>query len=517
MVDKIYKYFIYINITMVSKKQIKEVEELLKTNNQLSGAPFSACTFGNAFTNKEIFIGAGYGRKCQKINKDMYWRDASMTKLLGLLMLGTSLEDGIISSIDDKVSKYIPEFSRINSYVSGSTPVLDSNGNQTFDKYGTPRYTQIITTEPGLGDTITIKMLLLCNSGMAYQSPYAIGFRRSAIDLYKNTQSGQNYIAFIQNIENTNGSIDMQAAYYNHQEDTYTESILRRIASYPLLYKPGSSTFNTYDIGISVIGGVIGGGLKLKGIKKNGAEYCKERIFEPMGIKNFWLCAGSLNPPCDAKKKITESIFVRKNNIDGQAGPYVQLNTLYRVFDKQAEGDGFVIQAKNMFLRKKNKDAYKTDILAGGYDCSGCGTMHDFCLFLQLLINKGVNISNSKRILTEQTINWLLSPKYIIGQQLTSFGPGTQNLLGTSEGTNQNWIGGASNYYTNSPLVPFPSSSFTFRWGGYWGTSFYFDISTGNYMMSGTQVSGASWYLPAIPTGTTYQPNAVLLWKILAS
>ena len=359
-------------------------------------------------------------------------------------------------------------------------------------------------------------MLLLCNSGLGYQSPYGIGFRRNTINLYKNTQYGQNYIAFLQNIENTNGSIDMQAAYYNHSEVTYTESILQRISKYPLLYYPGS-TINTYDIGITIIGGIIGRGLKLKGFNKNGAEYCKERIFEPMGIKNFWLCAGSLKPPCDAKNKITESFFVRKNNIDGQAGPDVKFNTMYRIFDKQAKGDGFVIQGKNMFLHKKNKNAYETDSLAGGYDCSGCGTMHDFCLFLQLLINKGKNISNSKRILTEQTVEWLLSPKYTIGQQLTSFGPSTQNLLGTAAGTNQNWTGGCSNYYNNSSLIPFPSSSHTFRWGGYWGTSFYFDTHTGNYMMSGTQVSGASWYIDTLPTTVTYQPDASLLWKILAA
>jgi len=36
-------------------------------------------------------------------------------------------------------------------------------------------------------------------------------------------------------------------------------------------------------------------------------------------------------------------------------------------------------------------------------------------------------------------------------------------------------------------------------------------------MMSGTQVSSASWYLPSVPTGTAYQPSAASLWKILAS
>ena len=49
----------------------------------------------------------------------MYWRMASMTKLIGLILLGAALEDKIIKSIDEPVSKYIPEFSNINSMVSG--------------------------------------------------------------------------------------------------------------------------------------------------------------------------------------------------------------------------------------------------------------------------------------------------------------------------------------------------------------------------------------------------------------
>jgi CubicO group peptidase (beta-lactamase class C family) len=228
-----------------------------------------------------------------------------------------------------------------------------------------------------------------------------------------------------------------------------------------------------------------------------------------MGITNFWLCCGSLKPPCDAKKKLTDAYFVRKNNIDGQAGPNVQFNTLYRVNDKQAEGDGFVSQMKSQYLSKKYKNAYVEDPLAGGYDISGCGTMTNFCLFLQLLINKGVNKSNSKRILTEQTINWLLSNKYVLGEQLTLFGSGTANLLGN----NQNWTYGCASFIDNSSNVPYPSSSFTYTWGGYYGTTFYFDISTGNYMMSGTQVSSASWSLPT-KTGS-YQPSAASLWEIL--
>lgn len=497
---------------MVSKNAIKEVKKFLKKNNNESGAPFSACTFGNAFTGEEVFIGEGDGRCGKKISKDMYWRDASMTKLLGSILLGAAIEDGIIKSVDDPVSKYIPEFSSINSWVSGSTPVLDGEGQQTYDKYGTPCYTQVISTEEGLGNKITLRMLLLCSSGLAY-SFWGLGSTRALVNIFQGVPNCQNYIAWLQNIENTNGSADVLTSYYDHQELTFTESILERIVKYPLLFYPG--TQNVYEIGISVIGGAIGGGLKLKGICKTGAEYCHERIFDPLEIKTYWLGAGSLNPPCDVKKKLTEAFFVRQSYVDGQAGPDVKLNTLYGVFDKQARGDGFVIQANNMFLKRKDKKSCKTDLLAGGYDCSGCGTMTDFCKFLQLLINKGVNKSNNVRVLQEQTVEWLLTTKYTVGQQLTGFGTGTFDLLGG----NQLWCGGFSKFNENSPAIPFPCGPNTYTWGGYWATTFYFDTETGNYLMSGTQVSNASWYLndKQSPPGPSYQPNASYIWSVLCT
>ena len=47
----------------ISKEKIQKVRAILKTNYLKSGALFSACYFGNAFTNEKIFIGEGNGRK----------------------------------------------------------------------------------------------------------------------------------------------------------------------------------------------------------------------------------------------------------------------------------------------------------------------------------------------------------------------------------------------------------------------------------------------------------------------
>ena len=62
-----------------------------------------------------------------------------MTKFLGLIALGAALEDGLLT-LDDQVSKYIPEFKAINTYVSGS------ERQPGVDAYGTPNYKMIVTT-----------------------------------------------------------------------------------------------------------------------------------------------------------------------------------------------------------------------------------------------------------------------------------------------------------------------------------------------------------------------------------
>lgn len=482
-----------------------KVKTLLKTNNAKSGALFSACYFGNAFTDEKVFIGEGNGREGKPINCCMYWRWASMTKFLGLIALGAALEDGLLN-LDDQVSKYIPEFKTINSYVS------DSEREPGVDAYGTPNYKMITTTEEGLGDKITIRNLIQSNSGFGYIF-WGLGSTRNLLNAFDGTKNGQNYISFIQYMDRvanpTTGFIDSITTPYNKYNASSTELILNRI-KYPLVNKPGEDTIHGIDL--LILGAVIGRSLQMKGINKTGSEYIKERIFDALDMKSSWIAGGDLQPPKDVNNRLVDAFFVRQNNIDGKQGPLVKLNTMYRCFDPQAVDDGFTTLTKNFFLKDKITN---NNYLAGDFQANAVGTLGDFSKLMKLIIYKGKY--NGKQILSPQTIEYLLTAKIAEGVGIWAFGRGTLNLLQP----NDDWIGGLSKTKATASNLSFPVGQNTLRWGGYYGTTYYFDISTGNYMVSGTQAPFSSWYLPILPDGNppsaTYEPNALNIFAILST
>jgi len=495
-----------------TNKQIDAVKEFLDSNNAASKAPFSACTFGNAFTGYEVFIGSGNaGPNGEPVDSSMYWRWASMTKLLGQLTLGAALEDGIIESVDEAVWKYIPAVANITQYVS------DSSANTGVDQFGTPLYAQILTTDPDLGKKITIRMLINSSSGFGY-SFWGIGSSRAIfVDGFAGTKSGQNYIAWLQNIEANYSYADtITSSYDNMSNKTFTDSINERI-QYPLLCEPG--TTNIYDTGTTFLGAVISAALAQKGIQQTAAEYTQTRILNPLGMTKTWLNCGSLNPPSDVLAKLTNAFFVRQDTPTSISGSYqkgvnVAYNTLYGCFDADANGDGFKTQELNVFTQTKINNYLSNDNYAGGYDWSGCGTMSDYCKLLKLLINKGYNTATKTRILSKQTVEWLLSSKYSttrLSYGLNAPNAGLISLLNPSA----TWCGGYSKFLEGTDTLPYACGPNTYTWGGYFGTTFYFDTETGNYLFSGTQASVASWQLSS--STKPFQPDAAFIWKTLTS
>ncbi len=498
---------------LIKPESVEEARKILETNNQKSGAPFSAFIVGNAFTEEEIFVGVGEGKAGKPVDKDMYWRWASMTKVLGNIILCTALEDNIIESLDDPVYKYIPEFANINSWIQ------DAVREPGVDKYGTPNYKMVLGFEEGLGKKITVRNIIKSNAGLAY-SLWGTGARRAVVNSFSNVPSDQRYIAWLQNLEaqypDAQGFTDYVTPYYNLKlaKKTYsiTDIILERL-KYPLLCYPGTDYY--YGIDHEIIGGIIGGGLLRNGINKTSAEYCKERIFKPLDMKNTWLGCGSLNPPSDYFEKATDAFFVRANDIDGQAGPLVQFNTLYRDSQLEAQGDGFVFLSRDLFTKTHEPE----DIYAGGYSSVGIGTLTDYCKLMKLIINNGVVHKKSCcgkikeiRVLSTQSIQFLLNPKNDKVSGIWNLGRGTQNLLGP----NEIWIGGGSitDKY-NAPELPFSIGEGTLRWGGFYQTTFYYDVKTGYYLVSGTQVPGVSWQTTSATS--PFQPSALKLWQTLTN
>jgi CubicO group peptidase (beta-lactamase class C family) len=500
-----------------TNKQIVTVQKYLDANNAASKAPFSACTFGNAFTGNEVFIGSGNGGpNGEPIDPSMYWRLACQTKLIGQISLGAAIEDGIIESVDEPIYNYIPEVENITEYVSDSTAVVDSSGNPVYDNYGTPKYNQQISSDPNLGKSITIRMLLNHSAGFGY-SFWGIGeLRNTYINNFSSEKEGQNYIAWIQNIENNQMYAGTPTSSYdNILNVTYTDSIIERL-KIPLLCRPGTS--NIYGTEPTFLAAVISGALQKKGIQQTAAQYTQNRIFNPLGIK-IWFNCGSLNPPSNVLTKLTNAFFVRQDTSPYILGSYqkgdnVNYDTLYSVFDINANGDGFKTQTVDVFTQQQINNYLSNDSYAGGYDWSGCGTMSDFCKILKLLINKGYNPTTKTQILSKQTVEWLLTSKYSpekLALGLSAPNTGLINLLESSA----TWCGGYCKFMENTDLLPYPCGPNTYTWIGFFGTTFYFDTETGNYLMSGTQSFIGSWQLST--STKSFEPNAAFIWKTLTS
>lgn len=512
-----------------------KVEDYLVNNNTASGAPFSVCNYGNAFTGVEVFAGEGYGRVNPNtlVNKDMYFRYASMSKSMGITCLAAALEDGYITSIDEPISNYISQFNTNIQYATGYISL------GTFDLYGTPEYTlQTATYDLNL---MTIRHLVTASAGFGY-SFLGTGTLRSVMNTLPNpgdttttTCNRNTFIAWLQHLESNNLRADTIDSFYNNPNDnsfteTFTESIIDRITNpnFSLLFLPGTQTL--YDISTTIMGGVVGAALQKQGRNITSTQYLQSRILSPLGIKSIWFNCGSSQPPSNAQTNITDAFFVRNDTFKGSIDPDAPLpdpytnssgkgnsvveNTLYRCFNSAANGDGFTNQANNAYFQSSVGVA-GGDTLAGGYDWSGCGTLPDFCKLLKFFIKKGKN-SQGQQVLKTQTVDWILTPKTAEGQAMWLFGDNTANFMDPGA----SWCGGFAKFMKNPP---FPCGQNTYYWQCYYGMHYYFDTDTGNYMVSGTQVPVCSWYIqnPNIntdPYGITktpsYEPDSITLWNL---
>lgn len=510
-----------------------KVEDYLIKNNTESGAPFSACNYGNAFTGIETFAGEGYGRVNPNttVNKDMYFRFASMSKSMGITCLAAALEDGYITSIDDPISNYISQFNTTIKYATGYTSL------GTFDSYGTPNYS-LQTANYDL-NLMTIRHLVTASAGFGY-SFLGTGTLRSVLNTLPNPGNTSSpicnrntFIAWIQYLEDNNLKGDTIDSFYNSPNSiTFTQSIIDRITNpdFPLLFLPGTQTL--YDISTTIMGAVVGAALQKQGKNITSTQYLQSRILSPLGITSIWFNCGSSSPPSNAQSNITDAFFVRNDTYYGSTDPAapdpdpyindngkgtnVQFNTLYRCFNSSANGDGFTNQATNAYFQS-SVGVTGGDTLAGGYDWSGCGTLPDFCKLLKFFIKKGKN-SQGQQVLKTQTIDWILTPKTIQGQAMWLFGDNTVNFMDPGA----SWCGGFAKFVTNPS---FPCGSNTYYWQCYYGMHYYFDTDTGNYMVSGTQVPVCSWYQQSnyltspsyginSNSNPSYEPNSITLFNL---
>ena len=222
------------NRPQTSESSVKLIDSLLNNvvkNNEIPGAVVYISR-----NDKEVFHKA-YGfrnleNKVQMQKNDIF-RMASMTKGLTAVAVLHLYEQGLLS-LDDKVSKYIPEFKNPRILV---TILPDSS----------------FTSKPAKTE-ITIRQLLTHTSGIGY------GFqddKYNALVIKNNISEG-----------------------FEDDSRTSLENI-QRIAKLPLLCEPGEKYI--YSLSYDVLGVLIE---KVSGMRFD--NYIKKNILDPLGMTNSY-------------------------------------------------------------------------------------------------------------------------------------------------------------------------------------------------------------------------------------
>ncbi len=237
---------------------------------------------------------------------DSIFRICSMTKPITTLAIMMLYEEGRFQ-LDDPIAKYIPEFADPKVLVK--------------PKEGKP-YT-IPATQP-----ITIRNLLTHTSGLTYNWDADLG------EIYKEANVASGILPF---------------------DGTIGESV-KRLARLPLLFNPGERW--NYGLNIDVLGylvEVVSG--------KSLDQFLKERIFEPLGMKDTFF-------------------YVPSDKVDRLAAAY----TLY-------EGKGLARFPDTPI--SEGPFSYSADYPVAGakklFSGGGglCSTAADYARFCQLMLNEG--------------------------------------------------------------------------------------------------------------------------------
>lgn len=310
--------------------------------------------------------------KKKPMKTDMIFRIASQTKAVTSVAVMILYEEGKFL-LDDAVSKYIPEFAK---------PQVLNEFNEKDSSY---------TTIPAKRE-ITIRDLLTHTSGIGYAQ---IGSKESNAIYAKNNIS----------------------AGIGVDKDQSLPTAMKKLGTLPLMHQPGEKF--TYGLNTDVLGylvEVVSG--------KSLADFFKERIFEPLGMKDtyFYLPATKYN----------------------------RLVQIYQEKDKKLVPQSEILQNGKFLL---DYPATKGTYYSGGAGLSS--TALDYAIFLQMMLNGGEY--NGKRILARNTVRMM-----------------TMNQIGDiSMGNNKFGLGFGITTEKGSSIVPTPQG--VFEWGGAFATTYWAD------------------------------------------
>ena len=308
----------------------------------------------------------------QAMTADNVFRLASMTKPIVTVAMMMLVEEGKCT-LEEPISKYIPEFKK---------PMVLKEVNDKDSTY---------TAEPSPSE-ITIRQLLSHTSGIGY------GFTNPKIS---GVVYGKAKIPDGATIENI----------------TIGEK-MKILGKQPLLHAPGAKW--TYGLSTDVAGylvEVISG--------KNVSDFCEERIFKPLGMKDTHF----FRPETDESRLTHLFTEINGNIVDAMTFP----------------------QAKNLYFPTRGAKSY----FSGGSGLSG--TAADYMKFMQMILNGGT--LNGARLLSRKSIEAMSNNQ--IGD-LTINPKGTKFGLGFSIET-------AQSSYRKLGSVG------RLGWGGLYNTVFWID------------------------------------------
>jgi len=324
--------------------------------------------------NNQVVFYKGFGfadaESKKPMKADAIFRIMSQTKAITSLGIMQLYEQGKLG-LDQPVSDFIPEF---------KNPKVIRDYNPADTTY---------TTVPARRE-ITIRDLLTHTSGIDYA---AIGSdKMTAIYAKAGIPSGLGVFK------------------------TTLLAEMKKLGTLPLAHQPGEKF--TYGLNVDVLGCLIE---IISG--KTLDVYCRENIFEPMGMKDTYF-----NVPASKANRLP-SVYTEdeSNKIIAWAPTFRGINPDYPLANKT--------------------------FFSGGAGLSS--TALDYARFLQMLLNGGVY--NGKQVLGRRTVELMLSPQlddnmfgkdnFSLGFQITS--KKSANLRMRNEGS--------------------------FSWGGYYGTTYWAD------------------------------------------
>jgi CubicO group peptidase (beta-lactamase class C family) len=484
--------------------------------------------YGNLKDDTREFVGVGASnRQGSPYDKSTIIRFASQSKLLGGICLAKALEEGIIK-LSDPIYKYYPAFAANFSYYNQDGTVTD-----TFD-----------------GKTILVSNLLSMSTGLGYYftnwgNLYPLMTGTGPFPTQTSVaNTNRNALIKSKLATNPNGLFwDWQfdprinKAYWDNptgfQLATMCDYIEFLLGNIPFLFKPGTNSLRDtcYGMDYDFLGAVLNKAIQAKNPKSNTWKYMKEKFLEPMHIKSFFQIGNADRPKC-LRKKLAETEFRRPVGNTLPKYPLVEFapdeSPEYKatkegqlVWASEFPNDGFYYN-ETLFT----KVFIKNDPCNGYFGAGWGGTPYDYSKFFELIFGRGM--FRGQRIISEVALKlvttsslpefdsfWLLSVNKPPNPSSTEANPVAQvepytNFLSQLSGLptglgdkplafgyNETWCAGVvrgnRSFYDALYANDGSFTETSIRWGSYYGTNYFLDTETGNYVMAGVQRDANSY------------------------